>query len=320
MIKSNKFRGRIFISYRREETAYAAEWLFASLTERFGSGRVFKDIHEIRPGDNFVLAINQAVGSCDVLLAVIGKQWLTIRGENKKRRLDNPADLVRIEIEAAMTRNIRVIPILVDKATMPRAIDLPGSLADFAHRHAIELSPDQMNYGINQLIEVLNTLDTKPRVDPSKSKAWQAELISRSRLEVAFRLYSGSRQHFIKLRRVGFSSDVLYVDGKPVTDKETKSVIVQETIPIVDEYGRIVVTFTLARNLALTLAELVLRVGTVGTISSIGPVWIAVDGVLVYEDSGEAITEFGKAIARRVPGRIRKHRRSADQPADEASP
>lgn len=308
MVKSNTFPGRIFISYRREETAYAAEWLFASLTERFGSGRVFKDIHEIRPGDNFVLAINQAVGSCDVLLAVIGKEWLTIRGENKKRRLDNPADLVRIEIEAALTRNKRVIPILVDKAMMPRAVDLPGSLADFAHHNAIELSPDQLNHGIDQLIEALNTNDTELQADQRKSKDWQVELISRSRLEVAFRLYSGSRQHFIKLRRVGFGADVLYVDGKPVTDKQTQDTIVQETFPIVDEYGRILVTFTLARGIALTLAELVLRVGTVGTISSIGPVWIAVDGALVYEDSGEAITQFGKAIARRAPERIRKHR------------
>jgi hypothetical protein len=70
--------GRIFISYRREETAYPAGWLFDRLAERFGSGQVFKDVDSIQLGDDFVEVITRAVGSCDVLLALIGDEWLTI--------------------------------------------------------------------------------------------------------------------------------------------------------------------------------------------------------------------------------------------------
>jgi len=112
--------GRIFISYRREETAYPAGWLFDRLAERFGPKQVFKDVDSIELGDDFVQMITRAVGSCDVLLALIGDQWLTITDVHGRRRLDDPDDFVRLEIEAALTRNVRIIPILVDGANMPR--------------------------------------------------------------------------------------------------------------------------------------------------------------------------------------------------------
>jgi hypothetical protein len=304
MSESAKFDGRIFICYRRDETAYPAERLFEDLTERFNSDRVFKDTDAIQGGDNWVVRMDQAVGSCHVLLAVIGKEWLSIRDQSRKRRrLENSADPVRLEIEAALRRNIRVIPILVDKATMPRANDLPSSMADFAYRQAIELSPDQWNHNFNQLLETLNTSDTRRQLNERKSKDWQVELISRSRLEVAFRLYSGSRQHFIKFRRWGMAHDVLSVDGRPVIEK--KMINNEETFPIVDEYGRILVTFKLTRNLAISVGGAALRGGTFGSISSIGPVQITVNRALVYEDSGEAIIRLGKVAARRVRKRPR---------------
>ncbi len=112
--------GRIFISYRREETAYPAGWLFDRLVEHFGQGQVFKDVDSIQLGDDFVEVITAAVAGCDVLLALIGDQWLTITGEDGRRRLEDPSDFVRLEIEAALARNIRVIPVLVDGARMPR--------------------------------------------------------------------------------------------------------------------------------------------------------------------------------------------------------
>src|SRR5437762_2642421 len=112
--------GRIFISYRRDETAYPAGWLYDRLSGHFGHGQIFKDIDSIQLGDDFVEVITTAVGSCDVLLALIGEQWLTITDEHGTARLDNPKDFVRLEIEAALTRNVRVIPILVAGARMPR--------------------------------------------------------------------------------------------------------------------------------------------------------------------------------------------------------
>jgi hypothetical protein len=148
--------GRIFISYRREETAYPAGWLFDRLAKRFGGGQVFKDVDSIQLGDDFVEVITRAVGSCDVLLALIGPQWLTIADEQGRRRLDHPEDFVRLEIEAALTRRVRVVPILVDGARMPRAEELPGSLALLVRRQALELSPARFDFDLGRLLRVLD--------------------------------------------------------------------------------------------------------------------------------------------------------------------
>jgi hypothetical protein len=133
--------GRIFISYRRQETAWPARQLYDVLVEHFPAEQIFKDIDNIEPGEDFVERITAGVESCDVLLALIGPQWLTITDENGQRRLDNPEDYVRLEIEAALTRKIRVIPILVDEARMPRANELPPTLAPLVRRNAVEISP-----------------------------------------------------------------------------------------------------------------------------------------------------------------------------------
>src|SRR3954467_12205357 len=105
--------GRIFISYRREENGWPARKLYEVMAERFGEDRVFKDVDSIEPGDDFVDQIQSAVASCDVLLALVGRNWTTTTGPGGGRRLDDPEDFVRLEIEAALNRGIRVIPILV---------------------------------------------------------------------------------------------------------------------------------------------------------------------------------------------------------------
>jgi hypothetical protein len=148
--------GRIFMSYRRDETAYPAGWLYDRLADHFGGGQVFKDIDSIELGDDFVEVITSAVGSCDVLLALIGDQWLTITDAHGQRRLDDPDDFVRLEIEAALTRNVRVIPILVDGARMPRAAELPASLARLVRRQALELSPARFDFDTGRLLKVLD--------------------------------------------------------------------------------------------------------------------------------------------------------------------
>jgi hypothetical protein len=112
--------GGIFISYRRQETRHLAGRLYDRLAARFGLDQVFMDVATIEPGVDFAEAIDQAVGACRVLLAVIGSHWLTAADDAGQRRLDHPDDLVRLEVEAALARNVRVIPILVDDAVMPR--------------------------------------------------------------------------------------------------------------------------------------------------------------------------------------------------------
>ena len=118
----------IFISYRRIDSAGHVGWLNDDLSERFGQDHIFRDIETIQPGADFVEAIQQAVGSCDVLLAVIGRQWLAVTDATGRRRLDDPDDFVRLEIATALARNIPVIPVLVQGASMPAAHELPGPL------------------------------------------------------------------------------------------------------------------------------------------------------------------------------------------------
>ena len=148
--------GRIFMTYRREDTAYPAAWLFDRLASHFGRDQVFKDIDSIELGDDFVEVITAAVGSCDALLALIGDRWLSSTGRDGQRRLDDPDDFVRLEIEAALARNVRVIPILVEGAQMPRAEELPASLAKLARRQALELGPARFDTDTRRLLRVLD--------------------------------------------------------------------------------------------------------------------------------------------------------------------
>jgi TIR domain len=163
--------GRIFISYRRDETAYPAGWLFDRLAQHFGSAQVFKDVDSIELGDDFVEVISRAVGSCDVLLALIGDQWLTIADLHGQRRLDDPDDFVRLEIEAALARKVRIIPILVDGAKMPRADELPAGLSGLVRRQALELSPSRFEYDTSRLLKVLDATLAEMRSAQDDSSA-----------------------------------------------------------------------------------------------------------------------------------------------------
>ena len=96
------------------------------------------------------------MGSCDVLLVLIGDRWLTVTGQDGRRRLDNPDDFVRLEIEAALSRDVPVIPILVEGARMPRADELPASLSKLARRQALELSPSRSMSDTGRLLRVLD--------------------------------------------------------------------------------------------------------------------------------------------------------------------
>lgn len=148
--------GRIFISYRRQETSYPAGWLFDRLVDHYGDGQVFKDVDSVEPGDDFVEVIRNAVGSCEVLLALIGAQWATITDAEGRRRLDRSDDFVRLEIEVALERNIRVIPILVDGASLPSVEELPATLVKLVRRQTLELSPSRFEYDTNRLLKILN--------------------------------------------------------------------------------------------------------------------------------------------------------------------
>ncbi|MGH9277771.1 MAG: toll/interleukin-1 receptor domain-containing protein [Acidimicrobiales bacterium] len=161
----------IFISYRREETAYPAGWLFDRLADHYGPTQIFKDIDSIEPGDDFVDTITAAVGSCDVLLALIGDQWLTMTDPDGGRRIDDPNDFVRLEIEAALSRNVRVIPILVGESRMPRAHEVPPTLAPLVRRQALELSPSRFAADLARLLPVLDRTLAEAAARPVEAPA-----------------------------------------------------------------------------------------------------------------------------------------------------
>jgi len=163
--------GRIFMSYRRQETAYAAGWLFDRLAERYGRAQVFKDVDSLQPGDDFVAVIEAAVGSSSVLLALIGDEWLTVVDHTGRRRLDDPHDFVRIEIEAALSRGVTVIPILVDGARMPHLTEVPDTLAPLVRRQALELSPARFDFDFSQLLAVLERIVNRADGTPDANAA-----------------------------------------------------------------------------------------------------------------------------------------------------
>lgn len=127
---------KVFISYRRDDSRWVSGRIYDALAARYGAANVFKDVYTIPLGVDFRNYLDAQVGQCDVMLVVIGAQWLSVTDDTGQRRLDNPADFTRIEIEQALQRTIPVIPVLVDGTRMPRANELPESLAPLAFRNA----------------------------------------------------------------------------------------------------------------------------------------------------------------------------------------
>ena len=155
---------KIFISYRRDDSAGYAGRLFDHLSARFGAKNIFMDIDTIEPGEDFRKVVNNAVGNCDVVLVMIGKQWLSVANEQGLRRLDDPRDWVRMEVSTALTNTqTRVIPVLVRDASMPGNRELPDNLKELAWRNAIELSDSRFQHDANKLIDVIERATGIPK-------------------------------------------------------------------------------------------------------------------------------------------------------------
>jgi hypothetical protein len=156
---ANQFSG-IFVCYRRDDSSGHAGRLYDKLGDHFGTDRIFMDIDKIEPGEDFVAVIENAVGSCDILIAVIGQRWLP-NPNQESSWFDNPNDFVRLEISAALNRDIRVIPVLVQKVSMPKPQDLPDDLVQLCRRNAVELSDLRWRRDVEHLIDVLERILSK---------------------------------------------------------------------------------------------------------------------------------------------------------------
>src|SRR5262245_1316542 len=147
--------GNIFINYRREESAHTAGRLHDSLAPKLGRNKLFMDVDNIPIGKDFDQYLKSQVAACDAMLTIIGPNWLAMKDETGKRRLDNPEDYVAIEIRAALARDIPVVPVLVDGARMPKMGELPDSLKLLANRQAVQVRHTNFNSDTETLVKRL---------------------------------------------------------------------------------------------------------------------------------------------------------------------
>jgi hypothetical protein len=162
----------IFLSYRRADTKLIIGRICDRLEARFGKGAIFFDIEGILIGTDFPTALDERLRKSDIVLAVIGPNWLGVTGADQSR-LSNKDDYVRLEIEGALEKNIPVIPVLIDGVAMPAVESLPASIRRFAFRQAIELSSGRdFNVHINRLIAAIEDLVGRKRRRVSRALYW----------------------------------------------------------------------------------------------------------------------------------------------------
>lgn len=158
---------RIFISYRREDSAGHAGRVFDRLKGDFGGDVLFMDVDAIPLGANFVRVLREEVGRCSVLLAIIGPGWLDARDGEGERRLENPNDFVRVEIATALQRDIPVIPILLEGARIPKAQSLPEDLQELAQRNGLDVRHASFHGDMDRLVRGLKAASApKPVPQP----------------------------------------------------------------------------------------------------------------------------------------------------------
>jgi len=173
----------IFVSYRREDASHVAGRLADRLAQRFGTSNIFIDVDSIEPGTDFAEAIQDAIGRCHVLLALIGLEWASVADETGRRRLDNPDDYVVLELRAALARNLRVIPVLVDGADVPAREVLPPTLQPLVRRNAVRLDHETFRSDAASLVQRLAELFSAAgsaapagaRPEPGTPSGWAAK-------------------------------------------------------------------------------------------------------------------------------------------------
>ncbi len=147
---------RIFISYRRSDCQSVANGLNDGLRNRLPEAQVFMDLDSIPPGADFEEHIREEIDQCDVVLVLIGDEWLTPAADTGTRRIDQPNDFVRLEIMSALrAEKVRVIPVLVEGARMPAATELPEDIARLARLNAYVLSDSHWARDITELTNLL---------------------------------------------------------------------------------------------------------------------------------------------------------------------
>jgi len=154
--------GAVFVNYRRGDSEGQARALFGELTKLLGKDSVFMDVDSIALGRDFRTVLQERLGSCDVMVALIGPDWLDAADPSGNRRLESPTDFVRQEIAAALKRNIPVIPVLVQGARMPVSEQLPDDLRDLPYRNGFELGHTTWESDVAEMVKRLGLQEQRP--------------------------------------------------------------------------------------------------------------------------------------------------------------
>lgn len=167
---------RIFISYRRTDSAPHARRIYEWLSAHPSVSNVFMDLSGIEPGENFHTAISREIDSAEVMLVIIGKQWTFAENPDGLQRLDQPHDVVRREVVLGLGSSMRVIPVLVSDADMPQAVHLPATLAKLTSLNAFRVSEQTFEEDMNRLAEYLHSWTAEyPRTDPIEAPATNSQ-------------------------------------------------------------------------------------------------------------------------------------------------
>jgi hypothetical protein len=143
---------KVYISYRREDRSDAGR-LYDRLTAAFGSQNIFIDVVAIAPGSDFADSIVQEIRYADVVLVLIGPEWSTLKDPHGRRRIDDPRDFIGLEVATALASDKPVIPVLINNARMPKAVELPEQLRDLSMRNAAVLGYETFRRDVEVLIE-----------------------------------------------------------------------------------------------------------------------------------------------------------------------
>src|SRR5262245_48612623 len=191
---------KVFISYRRDDSAGYAGRVRDRLERELGRDLLFMDVDAIPLGTNFSKVLHEEVAKCGVLLAVIGPNWSDVRDEHGNRRLDDPNDFVRIEIAAALQRDIPVIPILLDGASIPKADQLPSDLRELASRNGLDVRHASFHTDMDRLI-----LGLKEQLDQGGASEGGDDLVEGSASETAMKIVhaSGDQSYFKNVQGIG---------------------------------------------------------------------------------------------------------------------
>jgi hypothetical protein len=229
---------KISISYRRNDSDAITGRIFDRLVAHYGEDAVFRDIDNIPPGIDFRKHINRALENTNVLLAIIGPQW---KGKTASgSRIEDPTDLVRIEIEVALRKDIPLIPVLVGNTPMPDPKELPEGMKDFAFRQAVKVDAlEDFDDHVRRLIRSLDRLFSDPppnhssedqqasqeaagqarakqqddRTERNNAERWIATLENRKGSSFSITLAKGHRSHKVEFRPRMLRSDQLLIDN-----------------------------------------------------------------------------------------------------------